>query len=92
MILSGNVTALVYSTIPIANCKLIYSAMIILGFLSYHDGYLKIPNKELMREFEAMDSTFQYLSKIGYSTIKPEDYEKMVNDIKVKQTKLNTEK
>lgn len=30
----------------------IYSAMIILGFLSYHDGYLKIPNRELMREFE----------------------------------------
>ena len=25
---------------------------IILGFLSYHDGYLKIPNKELMLEFE----------------------------------------
>ncbi len=27
--------------------KEIYSAMIILGFLSYYDGYLKIPNKEL---------------------------------------------
>ena len=26
--------------------------MIILGFLSYHDGYLKTPNKELMLEFE----------------------------------------
>ena len=26
--------------------------MIVLGFLSYHDGYLKIPNKELMKEFE----------------------------------------
>ena len=30
----------------------IYSAMIILGFLSYHDGYLRIPNRELMKEFE----------------------------------------
>ena len=30
----------------------IYSAMIVLGFLSYNDGYLKIPNKELMIEFE----------------------------------------
>ena len=30
----------------------IYSAMIVLGFLSYYDGYLKIPNKELMKEFE----------------------------------------
>ena len=32
--------------------KEIYSAMITFGFLSYHDGYLKIPNKELMKEFE----------------------------------------
>lgn len=30
----------------------IYSAMIVLGFLSHCDGYLKIPNKELMKEFE----------------------------------------
>lgn len=30
----------------------IYSAMIVLGFLSYYDGYLRIPNKELMKEFE----------------------------------------
>lgn len=30
----------------------IYSAMIVLGFLAYDDGYLKIPNKELMIEFE----------------------------------------
>ncbi|MGN1031859.1 MAG: AAA family ATPase, partial [Intestinibacter sp.] len=30
----------------------IYSALITLGFLSYNDGYLKIPNKELMLEFE----------------------------------------
>ncbi len=30
----------------------IYSAMIVLGFLSYDDGYISIPNKELMLEFE----------------------------------------
>ncbi|MGL4761942.1 MAG: AAA family ATPase [Sarcina sp.] len=44
----------------------IYSAMIVLGFLSYHDGYLKIPNKELMREFEKAlrDKSFGYVSKI----------------------------
>lgn len=30
----------------------IYSAMIVYGFLSYYDGRIKIPNKELMREFE----------------------------------------
>ena len=40
--------------------------MIILGFLSYHDGYLKIPNKELMREFEKSlrDESFGYVSEI----------------------------
>lgn len=26
--------------------------MIIIGFLSYYNGYLKIPNKELLQEFE----------------------------------------
>ncbi|MGM9978520.1 MAG: AAA family ATPase [Clostridium sp.] len=30
----------------------IYSAMIIYGFLSYYEGRIKIPNKELMKEFE----------------------------------------
>ncbi len=30
----------------------IYSAMIVYGFLSYYDGTLRIPNKELMKEFE----------------------------------------
>lgn len=30
----------------------IYSAMIIFGFLAYYDGYIKIPNKELMKEFQ----------------------------------------
>lgn len=42
--------------------KEIYSAMIVLGFLSYYDGYLKIPNKELMQEFEKAleDESFFY--------------------------------
>ncbi|MGM9977535.1 MAG: AAA family ATPase [Clostridium sp.] len=30
----------------------IYSAMVVYGFLSYYDGRLKIPNKEIMKEFE----------------------------------------
>jgi len=44
----------------------IYSAMIVLGFLSYYDGYLKIPNKELMKEFEKAlkDQSFGYVSEI----------------------------
>ncbi|SDP86307.1 PD-(D/E)XK nuclease superfamily protein [Clostridium gasigenes] len=46
--------------------KEIYSAMIILGFLSYYDGYLKIPNKELLLEFEKAlaDESFGYVSEI----------------------------
>lgn len=32
--------------------KEIYSAMIVYGFLSYYEGRITIPNKELMKEFE----------------------------------------
>lgn len=48
------------------NKEEIYSAMTVLGFLSYHDGYLRIPNKELMKEFEKAlrDKSFGYVSKI----------------------------
>ena len=44
----------------------IYSAMIVFGFLSYYDGYLRIPNKELMKEFEKAlkDESFGYVSQI----------------------------
>ncbi|SDP79037.1 Predicted AAA-ATPase [Clostridium gasigenes] len=44
----------------------IYSAMIVLGLLSYYDGYLKIPNKELMKEFQKAlrDESFGYVSEI----------------------------
>ena len=40
--------------------------MIVLGFLSYNDGYIKIPNKELMKEFEKAlkDKSFGYVSEI----------------------------
>ena len=46
--------------------KEIFSAMIILGFLSYSDGYLKIPNKEIMIEFEnaLSDDCFGYVADI----------------------------
>lgn len=39
----------------------IYSAMIVYGFLSYYDGRIKIPNKELMREFEKALNLIQNL-------------------------------
>ena len=44
----------------------IYSAMIVLGFVSYYDGYLRIPNRELMKEFEKAlkDEAFGYVSQI----------------------------
>lgn len=50
----------------------IYSAMIVLGFLSYHDGYLKIPNKELMKEFEKAlkDKSFGYVNEIIHNSRK----------------------
>jgi uncharacterized protein YacL (UPF0231 family) len=37
-----------------ASQDLILSALTILGFLSYHDMQLRIPNKELMKEFESI--------------------------------------
>lgn len=49
-----------------ANRKDIYSAMVIYGLLSYHDGELGIPNKELMIEFEEAleDADFGYVAEL----------------------------
>ena len=54
------------------NKEEIYSAMIVLGFLSYDDGYIRIPNKELMKEFEKAlsDKSFGYVSEIIESSRK----------------------
>ncbi|MDE7415653.1 MAG: ATP-binding protein [Lachnospiraceae bacterium] len=48
------------------NREEIYSAMIIYGLLSYRDGELRIPNKELMIEFEKAlkDNDFGYVSEL----------------------------
>ena len=48
------------------NRKEIYSAMIIYGMLSYHEGTLRIPNKELMIEFENVleDDDFGYVGEL----------------------------
>ncbi|MCM1256264.1 MAG: ATP-binding protein [Roseburia sp.] len=48
------------------NKKDIFSAMIIYGLLSYSDGKLKIPNKELMLEFENAleDEEFGYVAQL----------------------------
>ncbi len=52
------------------NKKEIYSAMIIYGLLSYHDGSLCIPNKELMLEFEAAleDEDFGYVAELVHNS------------------------
>ena len=44
----------------------IYSAMIIYGLLSYHDGNLSIPNKEIMLEFQKAlkDDDFGYVAEL----------------------------
>lgn len=44
----------------------IYSAMIIYGLLSYHDGSIRIPNKELMLEFQKAlkDDDFGYVAEL----------------------------
>ncbi|MDE7476664.1 MAG: ATP-binding protein, partial [Lachnospiraceae bacterium] len=48
------------------NREEIYSAMIIYGLLSYHDGEIQIPNKELMLEFHKAlkDDDFGYVAEL----------------------------
>ena len=48
------------------NREEIYSAMIIYGLLSYYDGELRIPNKELMLEFQKTlkDDDFGYVAEL----------------------------
>jgi hypothetical protein len=46
----------------------IFSAMLVYGFLTYSNGYISIPNKELMDEFDAMlmkEPTFGYLYNLA---------------------------
>lgn len=48
----------------------IYSVMIIYGFLSYYDGYLTIPNKELMKKFQKVlkDNSMGYIAKLAQNS------------------------
>ncbi len=46
----------------------IFSAMVVYGFLSYCDGLLRIPNKELMDKFDDMlmkESSFGYVNRLA---------------------------
>ncbi len=51
---------------PPANREEIYAAMIGYGLLSYHDGIIRIPNKELMLEFQKAlkDDDFEYVAQL----------------------------
>ncbi len=56
-------------------------------------GYGEIVNyPELMDEFKVMDAAHKYLKEIGYTIMKNEDYEKMVYEVKEKETKLKSGK
>jgi len=48
----------------------IYSVMIIYGFLSYYNGYLTIPNKELMKKFQKVlkDNSMGYIAKLAQNS------------------------
>lgn len=47
----------------------IYSAMIVYGFLSYYDGTIRIPNKELMEEFHFLNIILRGSTKLKKMTI-----------------------
>lgn len=51
---------------PPADREEIYAAMIGYGLLAYHDGELRIPNKELMLEFQKAlkDDDFGYVAQL----------------------------
>ena len=69
----------------------IYSAMVIYGFLSYYDGTLKIPNKEIMKEFYQIKRVVHSYSAAIY--IIPEDKElaQMVTNFKNELKKAGIE-
>lgn len=48
----------------------IYSAMVIYGFLSYYNGYLSIPNKEIMKKFQKVlkDKSMGYIAKLAQNS------------------------
>ena len=48
----------------------IYSVMMIYGFLSYYNGYVKIPNKELMKKYQKVlkDNSMGYIAKLAQNS------------------------
>lgn len=60
----------------------IYAAMIIYGLLSYCDGQLRIPNKELMLEFEEAlkDDEFGYVAELAQKGVYMKDRGEQARD------------
>jgi len=61
--------------------------------IDFYKGYGELSKyPELMSEFQVMDSTIKYISKLGYTTMNPETYRTMFNEVREKQMRLKTGK
>lgn len=66
----------------------IFSAMVVYGFLSYHNGYVSIPNRELMSQFEVM---LRKEKSLGYVYRLARESERMVRATQMGDTKTMAE-
>lgn len=66
----------------------IFSAMVVYGFLSYEDGNVSIPNKELMDRFDEM---LRKESSLGYVYCLAQESEKMLRATQAGDTDTMTE-
>lgn len=66
----------------------IFSAMVVYGFLSYENGYVSIPNKELMDKFNDM---IQKESSLGYVYQLAKESERMLKATLTNDTKTMVE-
>ncbi len=66
----------------------IFSAMVVYGFLSYEDGYVSIPNKELMDRFADM---VRKEASLGYVHRLAKESERMLYATKAMDTQTMTE-
>lgn len=66
----------------------IFSAMIVYGFLSYENGEVRIPNKELMNKFDDM---IQKEERLGYVYQLAKEFERMLKATLAGNTKVMEE-
>ncbi len=68
MLVQANIQEYASTSMELKTKDEIYSAMVVYGFLSYADGYVSIPNKELMDKFADMvrqRPTFGYMYRLA---------------------------